>query len=151
MAIQTYDPWNRFGQMQRELERMLNGRGSARGDESTESATADWVPAVDIKEEDNRFVVYADIPGVEPKDIEITMDNGVLTIRGERQNETHQDSEGFKRVERTRGSFYRRFALPDTADVENISAKGNHGVLEVVIPKQEKAQPRRVPVEALNL
>mgnify|MGYP003572097532 FL=1 len=148
MAIQTYDPWNRFGQMQRELERMFNVRGGNRGDESTQSATADWVPAVDIKEEVNRFVVYADIPGVEPKDIEITMDNGVLTIRGERQNETQEESEGFKRVERTRGSFYRRFALPDTADVENISAKGSHGVLEVVIPKQEKAQPRRVTVEA---
>ena len=148
MAIQTYDPWNRFGQMQRELERMFNVRGGNRGDESTQSATADWVPAVDIKEEVNRFVVYADIPGVEPKDIEITMDNGVLTIRGERQNETQEEGEGFKRVERTRGSFYRRFALPDTADVENISAKGSHGVLEVVIPKQEKAQPRRVTVEA---
>ena len=148
MAIQTYDPWNRFSQMQRELERVLGGRAATRGDESTESATADWVPAVDIKEEQNRFIVYADIPGVEPKDIEITMDNGVLTIRGDRQNETSEEKEGFKRVERTRGTFYRRFALPDTADVENITAKGNHGVLEVVIPKQEKAQPRRVTVEA---
>lgn len=148
MAIQTYDPWNRFGTMQRELERMFNLRAPARGDESTQSATADWVPAVDIKEEDQRFVVYADVPGVEPKDIEITMDNGVLTIRGDRQSETSDESEGFKRVERTRGTFYRRFALPDTADVENISAKGNHGVLEVVIPKQQKAQPRRVTVES---
>jgi len=148
MAIQTYDPWNRFAQMQRDLERVFSTRAAARGDESTESATADWVPAVDIKEEQSRFIVYADIPGVEPKDIEITMDNGVLTIRGERQNEATEEREGFKRVERTRGTFYRRFALPDTADVENITAKGNHGVLEIVIPKQEKAQPRRVTVEA---
>ena len=148
MAIQTYDPWNRFSQMQRELERMFDTRNVARGDESTQAATADWVPAVDIKEEDDRFVVYADIPGVEPKDIDITMDNGVLTIRGERENQTTEEREGFKRIERTRGTFYRRFALPDTADVENITAKGNHGVLEVVIPKQQKAQPRRVTVES---
>ena len=136
MAIQTYDPWNRFSQMQRDLERMFGARGASRGDESTESATADWVPAVDIKEEQSRFIVYADIPGVEPKDIEITMDNGVLTIRGERRNESTEEREGFKRIERMRGSFYRRFALPDTADVEKITAKGNHGVLEIVIPKQ---------------
>ena len=147
MAIQTYRPWSQFNQLQRELERMFDQRRGGE-DESTQAATADWVPSVDIKEEQDRFVVYADIPGVEPKEIEITMDNGVLTIRGERHHESKEDQEGFKRIERTHGTFYRRFALPDTADVDKISARGNHGVLEVVIPKQEKAQPRRVTVES---
>ncbi len=146
MAITQYDPWNRLNQLSREMERVFDRRAVA-ADESTQSATADWVPAVDIKEEENRFLVVADIPGVDPSDIEITMDNGVLTIRGERSSENTEEGEGFKRVERSRGSFYRRFALPDTADVEKVTATGKHGVLEVVIPKQERAQPRRVTVD----
>ena len=146
MAITQYDPWNRLNQLSREMERVFDRRAMA-ADESTQSATADWVPAVDIKEEENRFLVVADIPGVDPSDIEITMDNGVLTIRGERSSENTEEGEGFKRVERSRGSFYRRFALPDTADVEKVTATGKHGVLEVVIPKQERAQPRRVTVD----
>ncbi len=147
MAITQYDPWNRLNQLTREMERVFDRR-AVDADESTQSATADWVPAVDIKEEENRFLVVADIPGVDPSDIEITMDNGLLTIRGERSSENTEEREGFKRVERSRGTFYRRFALPDTADVENVTAKGKHGVLEVVIPKQERAQPRRVTVDA---
>ena len=147
MAITQYDPWNRLNQLSREMERVFDRRAVA-ADESTQSATADWVPAVDIKEEEDRFMVVADIPGVDPSDIEITMDNGVLTIRGERSSESTEEREGFKRVERSRGTFYRRFALPDTADVEKVTAKGKHGVLEIVIPKQERAQPRRVTVDA---
>ena len=147
MAITQYDPWNRLNQLTREMERVFDRR-AVDADESTQSATADWVPAVDIKEEENRFLVVADIPGVDPSEIEITMDNGLLTIRGERSSENTEEREGFKRVERSRGTFYRRFALPDTADVENVTAKGKHGVLEVVIPKQERAQPRRVTVDA---
>jgi HSP20 family protein len=147
MAIVQYDPWNRLSRFSRELERLFENRPMS-DDESTQSATADWVPAVDIKEEENRFVVTADVPGVQPSDIEITMDDGVLTIRGERHSESTEETEGYKRVERARGTFYRRFALPDTADVEKVSAKGKDGVLEVVIPKQERAQPRRVTVDA---
>ena len=147
MTLTTYAPWNRMNQLSREFERLLDLQ-PARGEDGTQSATADWVPTVDIKEEENRFVVLADIPGVDPKDIEITMDKGVLTIRGERKHENKEEREGYKRVERARGSFYRRFALPDTADVENVSARGNNGVLEVVIPKQEAAQPRRISVDS---
>ena len=147
MAMTTYTPWNRVNQISRELERLFDLQPT-RSDDGTQSATADWVPTVDIKEEENRFLVFADIPGVDPKDIEITMDKGVLTIRGQREQESEEEREGYKRMERSRGTFYRRFALPDTADVENVSARGNNGVLEVVIPKQEAAQPRRISVTA---
>ncbi len=147
MAITTYDPWQRLNQLTREMERAFDLRPTGGNDDGTRAATAEWVPAVDIKEEQNRFVVFADIPGVDPKDIEITMDTGVLILRGERKHESVEEREGFKRVERARGTFYRRFMLPDTADVENISARGNNGVLEIVIPKQERAQPRRVTVQ----
>jgi HSP20 family protein len=130
--------------MRREIERSMDTRTA----EGSSMATSDWVPAVDIKEEENDFVIVADIPGVDPKDIEVHMDNGVLTIKGEKESEKKEEREGYKRVERSYGSFYRRFGLPDTADPEKISANSNNGVLEVRIGKQEKVQPRKISVNS---
>jgi len=144
MMMTRYEPWGLLDQMRRELDRSLDTRTA----EGSSMATSDWVPAVDIKEEDNDFVIVADIPGVDPKDIEVHMDNGVLTIKGEKESEKKEEREGYKRVERSYGSFYRRFGLPDTADPEKISAKSNHGVLEVRIGKQEKVQPRKISVDS---
>lgn len=109
--------------------------------------TGHWVPAVDIKEEPTRFVLYADIPGVDPKDIEISMQSGILTIKGERVVIPQEESEGYTRVERSKGRFYRRFSLPDTADSDKITAEGKQGVLRVIIPKRDKASVKRVKVE----
>jgi HSP20 family protein len=117
-------------------------------DENDQSSvvTAHWAPRVDIKEEPTRFVIHADIPGVETKDIEIHMDKGVLTIRGERKQESKEESTKFTRIERQHGVFYRRFALPDSADADGITATGKHGVLEIVIPKRPESTPRRITV-----
>ncbi|RME34289.1 MAG: Hsp20/alpha crystallin family protein, partial [Gammaproteobacteria bacterium] len=87
-------------------------------------------------------------PGIDPKDIEITMEEGVLTIRGERSIEEETQEGQYHRIERARGTFYRRFSLPDTADPERIEAHGKNGVLEIVIPKLEKVQPRKIEVRA---
>lgn len=126
------------------VDRLLNHRlGSL-----SETARPDWAPAVDIREEETQFVLRADIPGVDPKDIEITTDDGVLTIRGQREESKKQEGEGFQRLERISGRFVRRFTLPDTTAAEKISAEGRHGVLEVRIPKVAKAQSRRVSVKA---
>ncbi len=144
MTLTQYDPWKVFDEMRKEMERAL----AVRNEEGSTVATADWVPAVDIKEEDDRFVIEADIPGVDPKDIEISMENGVLSIKGERKLERKEEKDNYKRIERVYGSFYRRFALPDTADAEKISAKSKNGVLEIVIPKKEEVKPRRITVEA---
>ena len=104
---------------------------------------------MDIYEEAERFVVLADVPGVDAKDIDITADKGVLTIRGERRVEKKEtDKKGYERVERTSGSFLRRFTLPESANTENITAKQTNGVLEVSIPKQPQVQPRRISVNA---
>lgn len=108
--------------------------------------TSQWVPRVDIKEEDKRFVIFADLPGVDPKDIEIHMDKGILSIKGERTLEKTEENPRFSRVERHHGVFYRRFALPDSADPEGINASGKHGVLEIVIPKRPETTPRRIEV-----
>jgi HSP20 family protein len=149
MAITRYEPWNLLNELQREMNGMFGRRyGLTRGEQDTEVVTSDWVPAVDVKEEDNRFVIYVDVPGVDAKDIEVTMEKGVLSIRGERKNENIDQHEGYKRIERTRGSFYRSFALPDTADADSITAKGQNGVLEVVIPKVEPVQARKITVES---
>ena len=108
--------------------------------------TSQWVPRVDIKEEDKRFVILADIPGVDPKDIDVSMDKGILTIRGERKSESKDQNGKVTRVERSYGAFYRRFALPDSADAEGISASGKHGVLEISIPKKPETTPRRISI-----
>lgn len=149
MNVTRYEPWNRLSQLQKELDRLFDLRsGVGFNDDNSSVVTCDWVPAVDIKEEQDRFLLHADIPGVDPNDIEITMENGMLTIKGKRSSETKEEREGYKRVERAQGTFYRRFSLPDTADPEKIAAKGQNGVLEIVIPKHERTQPRKIKVEA---
>ena len=109
--------------------------------------TAQWVPRVDIKEEAERFVIFADLPGVDPKDIEINMDKGILSIRGERTTESKTENDRFSRIERAHGVFYRRFALPESANPEGVAATGRHGVLEVTIPKRPETTPRRIQVQ----
>jgi Molecular chaperone (small heat shock protein) len=108
--------------------------------------TSQWTPRVDIKEEDKRFVILADIPGVDPKDIDISMDKGILAIRGERKSESKEQNGKVTRVERSYGAFYRRFALPDSADADGISATGKLGVLEISIPKKPETTPRRISI-----
>jgi HSP20 family protein len=141
MAITRYEPWGLLNQLQRELDRTYEG-----DEDSGSIATAEWAPAVDIKEENDRFLLHADIPGVKPEDIDVSMEDGVLTIKGEKQTETKTEKEGYKRIERTSGSFYRRFSLPDTADSEAVTAKSKHGVLEIVIPKREAVQLKKISV-----
>lgn len=138
-----YEPWNLLTQLQRELERKHElGGGIAEG----AAATSEWAPAVDIKEEAERYVLLADLPGVNPADIEVSMENGILTLSGSRETEAKIQREGYKRVERHFGSFHRRFSLPDTVDADGISARCANGVLEIVIPKKSLAQPKKIVV-----
>ncbi|NCF26571.1 MAG: Hsp20 family protein [Gammaproteobacteria bacterium] len=148
MNVVRYEPWGLLRRFNEDVNQLFSeSRNLPVGEDDRSSiVTSNWSPAVDIKEEDERFVLKADIPGVDPKDIDVTMADGVLTIKGERKHESEEEAEGYKRVERSYGSFYRRFSLPDTADAERVTAKGKDGVLEVFIPKQEKVQPRRIAV-----
>ena len=109
--------------------------------------TSQWVPRVDVKEEPERFVIFADLPGVDPASIEVNMDKGLLSIRGERRAEEKSEGERYSRVERAHGVFYRRFALPESANPDGVSATGRHGVLEITIPKRPEASPRRINVQ----
>ena len=148
MSLLRYQPWDAFTQVRDEMNRLLQSQLGEQDTDSSRVVTSHWAPAVDIKEEQTRFVIYADLPGVKVEDIEITMDKGVLTVRGERKLEKEEDRNGYRRVERARGTFHRRFSLPDTADAERIQAKSRDGVLEIVIPKQEKSQPRKISVQS---
>ncbi len=141
MAIIHYEPWGLLNQLQKELERSKETQGN-----EGSASTAEWAPAVDIKEEADKFVLYADIPGVKTEDIEVNMEAGVLTLKGEKQTEAKTEKESYKRVERTSGSFYRRFSLPDSANSDAISAKCKYGVLEITIPKREAVKPKRIDV-----
>ena len=146
--LTRYEPWSAMRQLRDEMNRAF-GQALVDNDDGSSAATSSWTPAVDIKEEAESFVLSADVPGVDPKDIEITMDNGTLTIKGERSLERKNGGDdGYRRVERIHGTFYRRFTLPDTADTQAISAHGAHGVLRVVIPKKAAVQPKRIEVEA---
>lgn len=142
-------PWAVQSGLQNDLKQVFDRffGETTEGDQSN-VVTSQWAPRVDIREEPARFVIEADIPGVDPKNIEIHMDKGILSIRGERVGDSKQEGANYTRVERSRGSFYRRFALPDTANADGIEAKGAHGVLEIVIPKRAETTPRRISVNA---
>jgi len=143
MAITRYEPWSLLNQLQREL---LSSQDEKNSEGSI--ATAEWEPAVDIKEEIDKFSIHADIPGVKPEDIEISMEAGVLTVKGTKESTAKTEKEGYKRVERTSGSFYRRFSLPDSANNEAINAKCKYGVLEIIIPKREAVKPKRITISS---
>ncbi|MDZ4350725.1 MAG: Hsp20/alpha crystallin family protein [Xanthomonadaceae bacterium] len=146
MSIVRYNPWSTPNHFQDEIKQVFDRFFSEGESDQSNVVTSQWAPRVDIKEESDRFVIAADIPGVDPKDIEINMDNGILSIKGERRTEAKQETERYSRIERSHGLFYRRFALPDSADPEGVSASGKHGVLEISIPKRAETKPRRIEV-----
>ncbi len=138
MSIAIREPWQLLNRFNRDLAVF---QGAA-------ASNVSFIPAVDVQEEKDRFVVRADLPGVAPDQIEITAEKGVLTLRGERKTEHRDESVGYERIERVSGAFTRRFTLPDNAQTDAIKAKFTHGVLEVSIPKQPAVAPKRVVVEA---
>jgi HSP20 family protein len=142
MLLTRYEPFGLFGHFGNEMNRMLAGNRS----EGNTAVERDWTPAVDIREEEDRFVLVADIPGVSRKDVEITLDDGVLTVKGERRMTAEESGMEHHRRERVHGRFARQFTLPDTVDAEHISATVTEGVLEIVIAKAEKPQPRKISV-----
>ena len=148
MRTTIYEPFSTIRRLQDEMNRAFGG-GAPSPDDNSTSVVSHWVPAVDIHEEQDRYVISADVPGVDPASIDVSMENGVLTISGERRSERSEErAGGARRVERLYGNFYRRFALPDSADAEAVEARSVNGVLEVVIPKKAQVQPKKIKVGA---
>lgn len=145
MTLIRYEPWQVMGRLHRQIDQIF-GDSFASPAATGENSVA-WIPTVDIHEEPEKFVVRADLPGVDPKDISITAENRVLTVRGQRQFERSETQKGFERLERVEGSFLRRFTLPNNVQDDQIKARHVNGVLEVTIPKVATPEPRRVSVE----
>lgn len=140
MSIVRYRPWPTQTEIHDLLAPLLKTA------QSSVRTSAAWIPAVDICEEPTQFVLLADLPGVEPDAIEVQMDKGVLSIKGERVAPEQQEGT-LSRSERGHGSFIRRFTLPDSVDVDGIMASNRNGVLEIRIPKRSEAAPRRIQVQ----
>ncbi|HEV2321779.1 MAG TPA: Hsp20/alpha crystallin family protein [Gammaproteobacteria bacterium] len=149
MNIIRYQPRDFFRDMQNQLSLLMEGRlDDLLLPESAGFDSKSWLPAVDIKEEADKFLVRADLPGVESKDIEVSLENGVLCINGKRESEVKDEKDGYRRVERVHGEFHRQFTLPESADPEKVAAKCDKGVLEISIGKSEARKPKRITVKA---
>ena len=138
MAITTYRPLSLIEQINRGMGGLVEG---------SNFSSEEWSPAVDIKETEAAFVIHADLPGVKPEQIEVTTEDGTLTIKGSRESSKKEERKNYSRVERFSGSFMRRFTLPEQADCGNVSAETRDGVLELTIPKIEKAKQQKITVK----
>ncbi|MDH5392701.1 MAG: Hsp20/alpha crystallin family protein [Gammaproteobacteria bacterium] len=146
MSILRRDVHSIFYPIQHALDNTHNKPPVTKNKTSCSTVSCDWTPAIDIKEEDNRYLIRADIPGVKPDEIDVQTDASVVTITGERESHKTQSPAYYTCIERKRGVFYRRFSLPDNADAEKISAKAEYGVLEISIEKKQNAKPRKISV-----
>lgn len=142
MTLITRNPLNLFGELQRDMNRLLENRLSQNS--SSLVASSDWLPAVDIHEDKDGYLIAVDLPGIDPEDIHVSTHNGVLSISGKREG-VHDDKDQ-RRSERFFGSFLREFSMPENADLERVQASSKHGVLELSIPKSAKPEPRRIEV-----
>ncbi|MGH8505865.1 MAG: Hsp20/alpha crystallin family protein [Stenotrophobium sp.] len=142
MTALRYYPW-----AGRDWLNEISKAFDAASNDSSSAATADWAPAVDIEEYKDKFVLYADVPGVDLASVDVTLEKSVLTLSGGREARAEQSGVEARRSERSNGRFLRRFTLPDTADSEGVSASGKNGVLEIVIPKRQQAQARKIAVK----
>jgi HSP20 family protein len=144
MSLLRYEPWNTLNQLHGQINRYLDRDVNEAAVSS--AATADWVPPADIEEYKDKFVLRLDVPGVDVAAIDITLDHGVLSVSGERKLEVEAKDIERRRLERPQGRFHRRFTLPDTVDTAAVHAAGRNGIVEITIPKQAKAQPRKIQV-----
>jgi HSP20 family protein len=147
-SLVCFDPFRDLSSLQERIDRLfgdtLGRMRSPLAGEALEGSP--WSPAVDIVETDNEIVLKADLPGVEPKDVDIQVQDGTLTLRGERKFESDVKEDNFRRIERVYGGFVRSFALPQTVDPESVAAEYRNGVLEVKLPKRPEAKPKQIKV-----
>jgi HSP20 family protein len=144
MALIRWEPAREINSLQQEVNRLFGTFFDAPA--GAELATRRWVPAMDLVEEGEHYVLRADLPGLTEKDVQIEFDDRVLTVSGERRSEHEQRSGGYYRVERASGRFNRSLTLPEGIDPDAIDARFEHGVLEVRIPKPQERKPRRVEI-----
>jgi HSP20 family protein len=147
MAVVRWEPFRDLLTLQERMNRMFDesyrGRGASEDDWALGGS---WAPAVDIYEHEGNIVLTAELPGVDPKDVDVRVENNVLTLRGERKWSNDVQRESYHRVERAYGSFTRSFTLPNVVDTEKIKADFKEGMLKLVLPKREEAKPKQISI-----
>ena len=148
MTLVRWDPFRELEEVSDRLNRMF-ARPAARtnGNGKETMIVADWTPSVDISETEGEYQIKAEIPDVKKEDVKVTLEDGVLTIQGERKHEKEEKGKKFHRIERSYGSFVRTFSLPDVIEEEKVKAEFKDGVLNLHLPKSEKAKPRAIDVK----
>lgn len=147
MALVRWDPYRELEDMSDRLNRMF-ARPAASGSNGKETMiVADWTPSVDISETEGEFQIKAEIPDVKKEDVKITLEEGVLTLQGQRKQEKEDKRTKYHRIERSYGSFARTFALPDVIEIDKVKAEFRDGVLNLHLPKSEKAKPKAIEVK----
>ena len=148
MAIVRFEPFRDLVAVQNRLNRIFDDAfgGNPRASEEDWALGGQWAPSVDIFEHEGNLVLKAELPGIEPKDVDVHVENNVLTLRGERKFESEVKREKYHRVERAYGTFSRSFTLPNVVDTEKIKAEFKDGVLQVTLPQREEAKPKQIQV-----
>jgi HSP20 family protein len=146
MAIIRWDPFRDVVTLRERMNRMFEDIFSGRAEEGKEMTTSTWAPSVDIFETEKELVLTAEIPGIDEKDVEIKIEDNTLSLKGERKFEKETKEENYHRIERSYGSFYRAFTLPNSIDPEKIQATHENGVLKITMPKRDELQPRKVKI-----
>lgn len=147
MNVIKYDPFRELRSLQDEMNRLFMSNYS-RGSEQEGFTSGAWNPHVDIFENKDQIVLEAELPGLKPEDVNISIENNVLTLHGERKFEKKDENDNFHRVERSYGSFTRSFTLPPTVSSENANAEFENGILRLTLAKREEAKPRRIEIKA---
>ena len=146
MTLVQWDPFRELEDMSERLNRVFS-RPSLRNSGKENLTVADWVPTVDISETDGEYLIKAELPEVKKEDVKVTVENGVLTLQGERRQEKEEKGKRFHRVERLYGSFVRSFSLPESVDESGVKAEYKEGVLNLHLPKSEKVKPKAIDVK----
>jgi HSP20 family protein len=147
MALVRWDPFQELEEVSDRLNRMFARPATRTANGKETMIVADWTPSVDISETEGEYQIKAEIPDVKKEDVKVTLEDGVLTIQGQRKYEKEEKGKKFHRIERSYGSFVRTFSLPDVIDEEKVKAEFKDGVLNLHLPKSEKAKPKAIEVK----
>ena len=146
MTLVRWDPFRELEDMSERLNRVFS-RPSLRNSGKENLTVADWMPTVDISETEGEYLIKAELPEVRKEDVKVIVENGVLTLQGERRQEKEEKAKRFHRVERSYGSFVRSFTLPESVDESSVKAEYKDGVLNLHLPKSEKVKPKAIDVK----
>lgn len=143
--LQLFDPFRDIWDLKDDIDRVFFGYG--RGDKGKERPLSSWSPAVDVAEDKEHFKFHVELPGVKKEDVKISLNDGVLSVRGERSFKDEEKKKNYHRIERSYGMFERSFTLPNTVMADKIEANMKDGVLEIMVPKREEAKPKEIEIK----